>query len=298
VAIEGVDYAWSRPDPHQLYALGKRFACRYLSYNTSGKNLTQAEADRLIAAGVAVVSNWENAVGDATQGYDVGRRYAADASNQARACGAPADRPIYFSVDFDISGASDKTIEAIRQYFAGIRSILGRGRTGVYGGYDTIRLAAGEGWAAWLWQTYAWSAGRWHPANNIEQYRNNVIVAGAECDLDRALTADYGQWGDDDVSVSDVRTGIAQMADEAANRSTPSGRNYDNDLAMIFQRHLGPLTAKVDQLNAKVDQLNAKVDQLNAKVDQLLQPAVPIPAQVNPTALVDTENVADDQPTE
>jgi hypothetical protein len=75
----------------------------------------------------------------------------------------------------------------------------------VYGEYDVIAHLAGNGRAAWFWQTYAWSAGRWHTANHIEQYRNGVTLGGGTVDLDRALKTDYGQWGvdmaltDDDV---------------------------------------------------------------------------------------------------
>ena len=40
----GVDYSWARPKPSDLYAQGYTFAARYLSYDTTGKNLTAAEA--------------------------------------------------------------------------------------------------------------------------------------------------------------------------------------------------------------------------------------------------------------
>src|SRR5581483_4783081 len=51
----GVDYAWGRPGGATLRAQGYTFAARYLSYDTTGKNITAAEANSLHAAGVDVV---------------------------------------------------------------------------------------------------------------------------------------------------------------------------------------------------------------------------------------------------
>lgn len=191
MAIEGVDYAWSRPDPAELYAAGKRFASRYLSYDRTGKNLTAGEAAQLAAAGIAVVCNWEWQEGDASNGYDTGRTYALEAVRQAAAVGMPAGRPIYFSVDFDPAGAYD----AVDAYFRGIASVLPVEQIGAYGGYDTIDHLLSAGLIRWAWQTYAWSAGRWHPGAHVQQYRNGVIIAGGDLDLNRALVDDFGQWG-------------------------------------------------------------------------------------------------------
>lgn len=187
---EGVDYAWSRPDPATLYAAGKRFASRYLSYDRSGKNLTLAEAEQLAAAGISVVANWEWQTGDAKGGYDVGRKYAQEAVRQAAACGMPAGRPIYFSVDYDPAGA----YAIVDAYFRGIGSVLPVEQIGAYGGYDTIAHLLDFGLIWWAWQTYAWSAGRWHPGAHVQQYRNGVLLAGGDLDLDRAMVDDFGQW--------------------------------------------------------------------------------------------------------
>jgi hypothetical protein len=193
MAIEGVDYAWSRPPPAGLAAAGKRFACRYLSNSFTGKNLTPPEAERLTAAGIAIVSNWEWRAGDAKLGYSAGVSYARTALQQALNCGMPPSRPIYFSVDWDAT--STELRGPVTAYLQGVAAVLGVDRTGVYGGYDTIAWAHENGLARWLWQTYAWSGGQWHPAAQIQQYRNGVTVAGvADIDLDRATVADYGQW--------------------------------------------------------------------------------------------------------
>lgn len=56
---------------------------------------------------------------------------------------------------------------------------------------------------------------------------------------------------EDDMSVDDVRKGLVQVYDEAANRNTPTGRQFGDDLAKIQAMALGPVMAKIDQLLAR-----------------------------------------------
>jgi hypothetical protein len=164
----GVDYAWGRPAPSVLAADGYTFAARYLSYDTTGKNLSASEAQSLVGAGIHVVSNWEWNAQDALNGYNEGVQEAKDAQAQALADGAPADRPIYFSVDFDAT-PGDQT--AINAYFDGVASVIGLGRTGAYGGYYVIQRLFDAGKITWGWQTYAWSGGQWDSRAQVRQCR-------------------------------------------------------------------------------------------------------------------------------
>lgn len=247
MVLEGVDYAWSRPDPAGLYAAGKRFASRYLSYDTTGKNLTLAEAERLAAAGLAVVANWEWQAGDAKKGYGAGAQYAAEAVRQAAACGMPAGRPIYFSVDYDPAGAYGP----VDDYFRGILSVLPLSEVGAYGGYDTIQHLFNAGLISWGWQTYAWSGGRWLKGAHVQQYQNGVNLAGGELDLDRAMVDDYGQWtpGGDDVTAAEVWTYVYQNPPDFAN---PYGFNMaqvtigTNDAAFQCLNLLKEIRAMLD----------------------------------------------------
>lgn len=191
MAVEGVDYAWSRPDIGQLTAAGKRFACRYGGAGSTGKQLDPAEADALSAAGVAIVANVEGAADGLLDGWSAGVSWARGAEEHFRSCGMPPDRPIYLSVDFDVTSGQ---WSAVRDALRGAESVLGAARVGVYGGRRAIEWARRDGVARWFWQTYAWSGGVWVPGNHIEQYRNGVQLAGATLDLDRALLADFGQW--------------------------------------------------------------------------------------------------------
>lgn len=203
----GVDYAWGRPGPAALKAAGAHFACRYLSHDTTGKNLTRAEADQLSKARIALVVVWESGAQRALSGHAAGAADARAALSQAQACGMPAGRPIYFAVDFDATAGQQATINA---YLDGAASVLGRARVGLYAGYYVIKRAFDAHKITWGWQTYAWSGGHWDSRAQLQQYSNNHKIGGVGLDYDRAMTSDYGQWRvgvtpakEDDVELTD-----------------------------------------------------------------------------------------------
>lgn len=200
MTIEGVDYAFSQPSASALKAAGKVFACRYGGPGSAGKHLTATELAGLKARGIAVVANAEGAAGGFS-GFAAGRAWAQQAKDHFGALGMPAGRPIYFSVDWN-AGASDWA--GIDAACKGAASVIGADQVGVYGGYNTIAHCVSARTARWFWQTYAWSGGKWHPAAHIQQYRNGMTVGGAQCDLNRAMTKDYGQWGVDDMPITDA----------------------------------------------------------------------------------------------
>ena len=186
----GLDYAWSRPSTGALTSGGVDFVCRYLSHDPS-KNLSRDEAEALTRAGIWVVVVWETTANRALSGQAGGWADAIAAAAQAKACGMPPGRPIYFAADWD---ATEGQQAAINAYLDGAASVTGRGRVGLYGGYYPVKRALDAGRARWAWQTYAWSGGRWDSRAHIQQYRNGVNFAGADVDYNRAMTSDYGQW--------------------------------------------------------------------------------------------------------
>lgn len=200
MTIEGVDYSTSRPAASALAAAGKVFACRYGGPGSAGKQLTAAELAGLKAHGIAVVANAEGVAGGFS-GFAAGRDWAQRAKDHFGALGMPAGRPIYFSVDWNAGSGDWPGIDAACK---GAASVIGADWVGVYGGYNTIEHCVSARTARWFWQTYAWSGGKWHPAAHIQQYRNDATVAGAQCDLNRAMTKDYGQWGVDDMPITDA----------------------------------------------------------------------------------------------
>ena len=191
--MEGVDYSWSRPNPAGLYAAGKRFAVRYLSYNKTGKNLTIAERDRLWAAGLSIVLNWEDTQGAALDGWGRGVQHGRDAAAMAHSLGTDT-KPIYFSCDVDPRGFTPGQWSAVRDYYAGVVSQIGHDRAGEYGGLALIDHAISQNWTAYHWQTYAWSGGVWRSGIHMRQWHNGVLLAGGDVDLDTALVEQFGQW--------------------------------------------------------------------------------------------------------
>jgi hypothetical protein len=189
--IEGVDYSYDPPSVSGLVAAGKRFVVRYGGVGKTGKLLTAAETTALRKSGLAVVANVEETA-QAFRGAAAGVQHAKAGDAFFRSRGMPGDRPIYFSVDWAAGTADWSAVDAALR---GAASVIGPDRVGVYGGYNTIAHCVTAGTATWFWQTYAWSGGKWHPACHLQQYRNNVTLAGGTVDLDRAVVPNYGQWG-------------------------------------------------------------------------------------------------------
>jgi hypothetical protein len=188
---DGVDYAWGRPGGAALQRAGMRFACRYLSHDTTGKNISRAEVDDLAAHGVSVVVVWETTQKRAAAGRAAGVDDAKDAVKQAAAAGMPSSRPIYFAVDYD---APEKDQASIDAYFRGVASVIGLARTGVYGGYWPLSRLKAAKLAAWFWQTDAWSGSNRLAGRHIHQHAATVKIGGVSCDKNTALTNDFGQW--------------------------------------------------------------------------------------------------------
>ncbi len=185
----GLDYV-AGPPIADMKAAGVAFVCRYLSFVnnlTQGKLLTAAEAKGLSAVGISLVSNYEWYANRPLEGAASGRQDAQIAAGQHIACGGPATRPIYFSVDIDVDGAQ------VLDYFKGVASVIGEARTGAYGSYRVLQYLLNVGAIAWGWQTYAWSAGIWELRAHIQQYQNGMVMAGANVDYDRSIKSDFGQ---------------------------------------------------------------------------------------------------------
>jgi hypothetical protein len=183
----GIDYAYGTPDLGRLRAEGVTFVCRYLGGNP-GKDLDAAEAGRLERAGMAIVTVFEAAAEGALTA--AGAADAVRAQLQLGEIGAP-HAPVYFACDWEVKADQ---MPHIRAYFDGAIEQLGRDRVGVYGGYPVVHELMSLDNVKYGWQTYAWSDGRWSPHAQLRQYQNDAKMAGVECDLDRAVAADFGQW--------------------------------------------------------------------------------------------------------
>lgn len=184
----GLDWAWGSMPLRALLRSGATFACRYLSHDPS-KNLSPAEARELSKA-VAIVVVWETTADRAAQGEAAGREDAAAALAQAHAIGIPKGAGIYAAVDFDAAGSQ------VHDYFVGWSAgILAAGyRPGAYGGLHAITWLFDHKLIVLGWQTYAWSGGHWDFRAQLQQFSNGHSVGGVDCDYDRAVSSDFGQW--------------------------------------------------------------------------------------------------------
>ncbi|MHA6764666.1 glycoside hydrolase domain-containing protein [Streptacidiphilus sp. PAMC 29251] len=182
--LMGLDVAWDRPTVAQILATGAHWVARYFSPDAS-KNLTASEVVSYPAAGLAVVTVYESTAGRALQGRAAGVADAQSAERQRKAVGLPGSVVLHFAVDTDTSWSS------VAAYFQGVLSVLPLARVGCYGGYSVIAGAHGAG-IRYLWQTVAWSGGRWHPSATIRQ-PGGMLLGGA-ADVDCAEAADFGQF--------------------------------------------------------------------------------------------------------
>jgi peptidoglycan hydrolase-like protein with peptidoglycan-binding domain len=191
LAREGIDYAWHHAlNVDAFRADGVTFVVRYLSNDTS-KNLTASEAQLLSEAGFDIAVVWESAADRALSGHEGGAIDAEKAMNQAKECGMPEGRPIYFGVDFD---ATDHQKPMIANYLRGAASVLGAKHVGVYAGYGVVKYCFDNSAVAFGWQTYAWSGGQRDSRAQLYQHKNGVVIGGVNCDRDLAYAADFGQW--------------------------------------------------------------------------------------------------------
>lgn len=222
--IEGVDYAWSAPSAAGLAAAGKKFAVRYGGPGSSGKQLKSSELRALRAAGLDVVANAEGSAGG-FHGQAAGISWARQAQTYFTDLGMPAGRPVYFSVDWNADSTDWAGIDAACR---GAASVIGADMVGVYGGYNTIAHCSSAGTAKWFWQTYAWSAGKWHPDCHMQQYRNGVTVAGGSVDLTRAVKPDYGQWGyqGGDLTTVDLTPAALTAVADAVKKALTTSANF------------------------------------------------------------------------
>jgi hypothetical protein len=274
------DFAWSKPSVAALKGAGYSGVCRYLSRDTSGKNLSRAEADAYRTAGIAIVSNWEYDPQAALNGYNQGVADATLARTQHEQCGGPATAPIYFSVDFDTTPGQQAAINA---YLNGCASVLGKSRVGVYGSYYVVERCAGAGTASWFWQTYAWSGGQWSSHAHIRQIQNGITVGGADCDRNQAMTANYGQWG-----AAAPSGGFLMALTDAQQLEvlTILQKMGAADGSYAITQHIDAATTAANKAAKAVSDLAQMVSALRSEVDEIkAAQSTPAPVQVDASAV-------------
>ena len=188
----GIDYSYgSGLTTAQMHAAGVTFVCRYLDYLPNPKVISKQEFENLVAAGFHVVLNWEGTGRDLVRGRGGGEADAREADRQAAMLGAHGC-PVYFSPsDYDVPPGDQGMLDA---YLDGCAAVLGRPRTGMYGGYWPLKRSLDAGKTTFAWQTYAWSGRNLDPRAHLYQYSNSMRMGPAEVDYDRSLKPDCGWW--------------------------------------------------------------------------------------------------------
>jgi hypothetical protein len=215
--IQLIDFAEKRISPEEIKAAGYAGVINYVSAERPGahfeaKPLTREYADSLRAAGLHIVSNFQygkpngTAPSDFTRGFDGGVADAHTALQLHNAAGGSNTAPIFFSVDDDIDQNTWNTLAV--EWFRGINSVLGVGRTGIYGHANACGWAIRDGVIGnsssaghrWAWQARSWSHGQREPMAVLYQAVVNSpsnpspLLGGINVDIDDVLADDYGQW--------------------------------------------------------------------------------------------------------
>lgn len=256
----------------ELKALGVTFVSRYVS-DFPWKNLTLAEAQRLSAAGLDLITNWENDVDDWAGGRAQGVAYATRALAQHKACGGPVDPGgewgIYFSVDQRVDPAS----ATLHDYFRGINSVLGVAHTGAYAQTSVLRvlragrlIGCGERGGTWRsMSTFNLPEGLGLPGEfDVEQ----TGQYNPTYDRNIANSARFGQWriGGDEMPLSSQE--IKAVADEVLGRPVPRAGHAlpgSTSLAGMVQwndAHVQNLADGIAALSAALGSLGSKIDAL------------------------------------
>lgn len=216
--LQLIDFATRLVSPEQIRAAGFDGALVYVSELRPGatfdfKPVTREFTDGMRAVGLHVVScyqygkpGWVNSPSDFTRGYDGGVADALTALRLHGAAGGPDTAPIFFSVDEPLDYKTWKSLGL--KWFQGLNSVLGVGRTGIYGGVRELTWAIADGVVGnstspgfrWAWQTKAWSGGERQPAAVLFQREvvtatdPGALIDGVSVDVDDVLAPDFGQW--------------------------------------------------------------------------------------------------------
>jgi len=191
-----LDEDWGKVDPAAARRMGYRGIIGYVSQDNTGKNLTRPQVDAIHAQGMDVGLVYEYNPKSALGGYTQGAVDGGIAVAHARSIGAPAGMTLYAAVDWDVTAAQLSTVHAYARGFSDQMHANGY-QAGIYGGYAVCWYLSQSVWLGRLWQTYAWSGGKWAPNLSVRQVRNGVHVSGVAVDDDETDVTDWGQWSAD-----------------------------------------------------------------------------------------------------
>ena len=187
--IDTTSSGFGAADIPRLKAAGVGIVIGYVAGGGDWKHLHKPETDALRAAGIDIACVWEGSAGGMLGGWSAGASAANAAKAAVHLLGGPADPFVYFACDTDTSDYA-----AVNSFLDGAASVLGRDKTGIYGGYDVCAHAAGH--AGKAWQTVAWSHGKHLKTAVLYQHTGQPYGnLGFDYDANDMLADDVGQWG-------------------------------------------------------------------------------------------------------
>lgn len=207
-----IDYSTSRPPISLLKTAGVTAVGRYIGwdsvpgFHSIGKNITRAEAQRYLDAGIDIFLAFEYAADAAAHGAGQGRSDGNLAMDQLAHLGAPPDMGVYFAVDYDIPdfrpdlpdtpANARKKLGPVGDYFQVVNELQHPFAVGGYGGYYAVKRLFDAGLIHLGWQTVAWSGGQRDQRAQIYQVVSTAPIVGADIDIREHTStgADYGQW--------------------------------------------------------------------------------------------------------
>ncbi len=194
-----IDYSVLRPPMPLLKAAGVTAVGRYIGWDGEPgfqdihKNLTLAEKNALLAAGIQIWLSFEYAADAALSGAPQGTKDAALASRQLHDLGMAAPgTAVYYAVDFDLgdyapalpatAANARAKLGPVAAYFDAIHATHPNHEVDGYGGYWAISRLLDAGLIKRGWQAIAWSGGKWDPRAVLRQELTQVF-GGADVNL-------------------------------------------------------------------------------------------------------------------
>ncbi len=199
--LKGIDFSYGNGlTTAQINDASCAFVCRYLSGGLP-KDIDSLELSNYKAADIRVVFVWETDGLMPSRAQGIADAGAAQAELERLALAiedrSVASAPVFFAAD-----AATETDPI--GYLQGVVSVLGKSRTAIYGGYNSVNVAFSAGLVTFGWQTYAWSNGQWDDRALLRQVQNNAHLGPAQVDNDQAafwnsptilgLNDNFGQW--------------------------------------------------------------------------------------------------------
>lgn len=248
----GCDYSAARPSEAEFSAARIGFVGRYVSTPGNSKNISAHEAALHRAAGRDIVAVFETTGRRMMGGSDLGASDAALADLQVLGAAGPPHSVIFYAADWDVQPAE---MDRVLGYLRAAGAARGVQRTGVYGGRAVVDAAVKAGLVGYIWQTRAWSWDpvarqvRWHPNAHIRQYSIDapIVPGGTNVDMNEAMTADFGQWGGQDILAGMTADQLTELVEKAV------------DAVLVRRRAQGrdtPVEA-LDRVRAAVDTAGA-----------------------------------------